>query len=457
MKTIAFILSVAMSVSVLAQKNLISVSKSALAGIALPQGSKLDQRILYRATAKTTMDLEAADSNWVLTDNYEVILMPVSNDNDISDTIITSFENNGWTLHVNEKNNKWGVASKGGRKLMIYFQASKKDSWLYMAEIGSGTATKTSATTSNTNARVDEPKPKTTPTAKPTQPAPTGLSKGFQFFTTNFDDGWTAIEKPDWIEVSKGNLMVLLHFANPAVDMSSGQTPVINASAWDVLVAPRYLDKRDYYAFNGNMSYLRSSATSAVLTDKQGQLKYVVLFRRGRGAFIEFIAPDKASFEQEFGMNISQSNSENLIWSNDEQWTKMDNMQTRNKFAVGVQDLAGHWSESSGAYAQMYYTGTGNYAGMNAVSNNAQFWIEADGSYRSQHKGASGMVGSQSFFQEEYKGKYSMNGNWEVSFTNRFKGKTDMYWCQFEIVRGGRILHLTDKTASGMQYHLAKQ
>jgi len=28
---------------------------------------------------------------------------------------------------------------------------------------------------------------------------------------------------------------------------------------------------------------------------------------------------------------------------------------------------------------------------------------------------------------------------------------------QFEVVKGGRILHLTDKTAPGLQYHLGVQ
>jgi hypothetical protein len=442
---------------VTAQKNLIPASKSALVGIGLPQGSKLDNRLLYRAAAKTTMDLEAADSNWILTENYEVFLMPVNNENDISDSIITALESIGWTLQVNERNNKWGVASKGSRRLMIYFQAAKKESWLYMAEISTSNAAKPATTSGTNNAPVVQPKPAPSPLPQPTSPAATVHAGGYQFHTTNFDDGWTANEKKEWIEVTKDQTTVLLHFANTAIDMSSGDSKTITSNAWNVLVAPRYKGMSNFYLFGGNMSYNRTTAISANMTDHDGRNLYVVLFRKGGSGWMEFITPDKTTFTKQFGMDISQANNENLIYSEEAQWEPMLAMQNRNKFAVAPSDLSGNWNESSGSYAQMYNVYTGNYAGMNAVSNSAEFWIEADGSYRSQHSGANGMVGSQTFFTLKYNGRYTMNGNWEVSFSNRHNGKTDTYWCQFEIVRGGRVLHLQDKQASSMQYHLTRK
>lgn len=439
-----------------AQKNLIPASKSALTGIGLPQGSKLDNRLLYRAAAKTTMDLEAADSNWKLTDSYEVYLLPVNNDNDISDSIITALENSGWALQVNERNNKWGVASKGSRKLMIYFQAEKKESWLYMAEIGASNAAKPATTSGTNNTPVAPPKPTPAPAPKPAAPAPTSHAGRFQFHTTNFDDGWTATEKPDWVEVTKGNTTVLLHYANKAIDMSSADSKTITANAWDVLVAPRYKSMSNFYLFGGNISYNRTTAVSANMVDHQGRNLYVVLFRKGNSNWLEFITPDKTAFTTQFGMDVSATNNENLIYSEEAQWEPMLAMQNRNKFAVAASDLVGHWNESSGAYANMYYTSTGNYAGMNAITNNAQFWMETSGTYRSEHKGTSGMVGSTQFFQEKYNGKYVMLSNWQLSLSNRFNGKTETYWCQFEIVRGGRILHLTKAEASGIQYHLSR-
>lgn len=444
-----------------AQKNLQPSGSSTVAGIPLPANTKADKRLLIRVAAKTTMDMEAADSNWILTDNYEVFQLPVGSNNDISDSIITALEDNGWVLQINERNNKWGLAHKGSRRLMIYFETAKKESWLYIAEIAQGQTGKPAASPTPATPQPATPQPvqpaNPVQPVQPVQPATPAANGAYQFHTTNFDDGWTATAQPDWVEVSKGNIKVLLHFSNAAIDMSSMQTPTINANAWNTLVAPRYKDKQNFYAFNGNMSYWRSSGISAILTDAKGVQHFVVLFRRGGGPFIEFITPDQATFEKEFGVSFVASNDQNLINSYDESWLKMDNMQSRNKFAVAPSDLIGNWSESSGSYAQMYNVNTGNYAGMNAVSNSAEFWIEADGSYRSQHSGASGMVGSQTFFTQKYNGRYSMNGNWEVSFTNRYNGKTDTYWCQFEVVRGGRILHLQDKTASSLQYHLSRK
>ena len=442
-----------------AQKNLQPASSSTVAGIPLPANTKADKRLLIRVAAKTTMDLEAADSNWMLSDNYEVFQLPVGSNNDISDSIITALEDNGWQLLINEHNNKWGLASKGSRRLMIYFETAKKESWLYIAEIAQGQATKPAATIptpATPQPATPQPVQPANP-VQPVQPASPVASGTYQFHTTNFDDGWTATAQPDWVAVQKNNLQVLLHFFNDKIDMSSGDSKTITSNAWNVLVAPRYKAMSQFYLFGGNLSFNRTTAISAYMTDMQGKQWYVVLFRKGNSGWMEFIAPDKNAFMQEYIMDISEANSEKLIWSGEDEWKKMLAMENRNKFAVAPADLIGNWSESSGSYAQMYNVYTGNYAGMNAVSSSAEFWIAADGSYRSQHSGASGMVGSQNFFSIKYNGRYSMNGNWEVSFTNRHNGKTDTYWCQFEIVRGGRILHLQDKTASGMQYHLTRK
>lgn len=442
-----------------AQKNLQPASSSTVAGIPLPANTKADKRLLIRVAAKTTMDLEAADSNWMLSDNYEVFQLPVGSNNDISDSIITALEDNGWQLLINEHNNKWGLASKGSRRLMIYFETAKKESWLYIAEIAQGQATKPAATIptpATPQPATPQPVQPANP-VQPVQPASPVASGTYQFHTTNFDDGWTATVQADWVAVQKNNLQVLLHFFNDKIDMSSGDSKTITSNAWNVLVAPRYKAMSQFYLFGGNLSFNRTTAISAYMTDMQGKQWYVVLFRKGNSGWMEFIAPDKNAFMQEYIMDISEANSEKLIWSGEDEWKKMLAMENRNKFAVAPADLIGNWSESSGSYAQMYNVYTGNYAGMNAVSSSAEFWIAADGSYKSQHSGASGMVGSQTFFTQKYNGRYTMNGNWEVSFTNRHNGKTDTYWCQFEVVRGGRILHLQDKTASGLQYHLTKK
>jgi hypothetical protein len=448
---------------VLAQKNLQPASQSTLTGIELPEGTKLDKRMLVRAAAKTLMDMEAKELGVTLGSGFEIFLLPGNSNATAASFIVKGAEANGWKLGLTKSLNKWGWMEKDGRQMIIHVETENKENYLYLAEVNGKLQKADSipvAITKELPATIGA-NPET-PADQNRNPAPPkdenrNFSGNFQFSTTQFDDGWTAIAEMEWVKLNKGSLTVLLHFANEKIEMGEGQTPVLNANAWDVLVAPRYASKADYYAFNGTISYLRSSATVANLTDAAGKTYYVVMFRRGGGPFMEFICPDKASFVKEFGVDISEANERELVWSDDDLWLKMDNMQYRNRFAVAITDLPGYWTSSSFAGVQMYYVSTGNYAGMNATAIAAEFWLEKDGSYRSQHKGASGMVGNQQIFQQEYKGRFSMNGPWEITFSNRFNGKTDIYGCEFQVVRGGRILSLTNKAANGDKYQLGRQ
>jgi hypothetical protein len=103
----------------------------------------------------------------------------------------------------------------------------------------------------------------------------------------------------------------------------------------------------------------------------------------------------------------------------------------------------------------MYNTVTGAYAGMNSSSSAHKFIFKSEGKYESNHKGAFGMVGSMKFFDQKYNGN-SIATNWDLTLTNRYEGKTDIFWAQFEAVRGGRVLLLTNKSASGIRYQLVK-
>jgi len=90
---------------------------------------------------------------------------------------------------------------------------------------------------------------------------------------------------------------------------------------------------------------------------------------------------------------------------------------------------------------------------MSAAANS--FTIKGEGNYESHHSGAFGMVGSSKFYDQKYNGKYTMTP-WEITMTKRFEGKTDTFTCQFEAVRGGRMLYLRDKVAAGIDYHLVR-
>jgi hypothetical protein len=126
-----------------------------------------------------------------------------------------------------------------------------------------------------------------------------------------------------------------------------------------------------------------------------------------------------------------------------------------NKFSVTLADLSGTWDESSSSAINMYNTITGAYAGMSTTAADNSFVFNADGTYSSRHSGAFGMTSNLTYYDSNYKGRLTVSP-WEITLTNRFEGKTETFWAQYEAVRGGRILHLTNKEAGGMRYRLAR-
>lgn len=283
-------------------------------------------------------------------------------------------------------------------------------------------------------------------TSKPT-PQPL-TSQTFSFHTTNFDDGWNATAEPDFVTVTKGNLKVLIHYPNAQADAYNSVLRDGLATAWATLVTPRYSNIRNLELKPIQSWESISFASAEGIEIASGKQVYVVLFKKhfsnGNGRYLEFVAPTKQQYEQEFG-----------AYHNDEfGWDKNVNMQYRNKFAVAATDITGSWGASDYASLSYYYVNGGGYAGATATSLADTFTFNANSAYQSDHTGASGVVGNQKFSRQVYNGKFSCNG-WTLTLTNRFKGETENFACQFEVVKGGRILLLTDRL--GTVYTLARR
>ncbi len=267
-----------------------------------------------------------------------------------------------------------------------------------------------------------------------------GIS-GITMSTNNFDDGWVAQPFADYVRVTKGSITTLLHYGIAITD-ELRSTNDIEGNLFDQLIQPRYTVsnirkfKNDSYCYF--CIYFYEADVIEKATGKKYHLGFRVITEKGVSRCIEILSPSAATFQQEFSDQ-----------------KKVEAMFNYNKFAVTVSDLVGTWSESSGSYVDMYNTVTGSYAGMNTSSSANSFTFNGDGTYNSNHKGAFGMVGNLKFYDQKYNGNYQVT-NWDITATKRFEGKTDIFWAQFEAVRGGRVLHLTDKSASGIQYHLVK-
>jgi len=273
-------------------------------------------------------------------------------------------------------------------------------------------------------------------------------SKNFSFYTTNFDDGWNATAEVDFVTVSKGNLKVLIHYPSVQADTYNSVLRDGLATAWSTLVAPRYTNIRNLELKPIQSWESISFASADAIESASGKQVHIVLFKKhfsnGNGRYLEFVAPNKQAYDQEF-----------VPYHNDEfGWDKNVNMQYRNKFAVADTDLTGTWGASDYASLSYYYVNSGGYAGAMATSLAHIFTFNANGTYQSDHTGASGVVGNQKFSRQVYNGKFSSN-SWTLTLTNRFQGETENYACQFEAVKGGRILLLTDKL--GTVYTLAKR
>ena len=265
---------------------------------------------------------------------------------------------------------------------------------------------------------------------------PTANSK-FAFTTTNFDDGWVGTEQPDWVHVTKGNTVILIHYAQPNI-RNFNNLDDATAFVWNTIVMPRYSNisnlwvRNKWYA-DGDFMNAKYYAGADLTENVSGKKVHVVLYKSGNaGKWIEFITPDKVSFQNQFTVAYQQDGTN---------WDKLSAMANYNKFAVAAGDLPGNWKSSSGASIEYYNVYTGNNMGMASASSTTEFVFQTDGTYTSVYKGVDGFNGNNRYVGETNKGK-SIVSNWEMKLTNRFKGATETFTIQFEAVKGGRILHM---------------
>ena len=92
---------------------------------------------------------------------------------------------------------------------------------------------------------------------------------------------------------------------------------------------------------------------------------------------------------------------------------------------------------------------------MTLAATSSTFNFNTGGNYTSIHNSATVAEGNMSTSHRNYKGKYTVT-NWFITATNRFEGKTDPFNAWFEVIRGGRILHLQHQKFTGQYESLVK-
>ncbi len=281
------------------------------------------------------------------------------------------------------------------------------------------------------------------PSAAPennTQPITVAKKDGFAFTTTNFDDGWTSTVLEDWVQVTKGNIKVLLHYPNNKINAANTDVDVMCAAAWNNLVAPRYSNMENYQVTPGVLDYQRPYFAQANVTDNVTAKKvFVALFKKGDSGWIEIITVNKNSFIENFGPDISKID----YYADSKIWEPLLKLSNYNKFAVAATDLKGKWTNNFSGMTQYVNIYTGADAGATAHSSNQVFEFGEGNTYKWSIAVASGVVGNMKFDGAKSNGKFSVPNNWQVYFSV-IERKAKTYNAYFSCIKGARILWLED-------------
>ncbi|OSZ77357.1 hypothetical protein CAP36_13235 [Chitinophagaceae bacterium IBVUCB2] len=284
--------------------------------------------------------------------------------------------------------------------------------------------------------KLSQPKTSTTQPKPSVNSKTTATNDGFQFNTTNFDDGWTSVVKEEWVEATKGNIKVLLHYPRAEDSKYYTQHDERMNVFWNLLVAPRYSNLRNYEAPGSNLPESAYFACGLLKDNASGKDVWVTLFNKGKSGWIEIITPDKNTFVQIFGIN-----NPHMYYT---EWNSLLNLAGMNRFAVGEKDLTGKWSNEFQGSTAYYNTYTGVYAGSTTHASRQNFIFRTNKTYNWDLVVGSSSYGStMKVDQAKASGNWKMLGNWQVWFSE-IERQPKTYNAYFSCFKGGRILWLQD-------------
>jgi hypothetical protein len=446
------------------QKKVLPATQSTITGIRLPNGSKNDSRSLSISVAKMLLEMESKKAAATLSATEVLTLPAVSSSGFNADSLVKNLTNLGWNITPNDKDKKYAWLQKDNRFVIAYFAEGKKETSLYFAE---------SLIIPNLNTQVSNPtntQPVTIQNDQPQQPVNTPVLNnersqdqpgrqaipftGFAFSTINFDDGWTATVQEDWVAVTKGNVKALLHYPKEGT-IFPADPDVLTNTAWNILIAPRYSNLKNYrtaYITTYDRPYLGMGYATENATGKN---VFIVLFRQGQSGWLEFVAPDKNAFIQQYKFD-----PETIRWdSESDLMIPLAKMTSYNRFAIAAADFQGKWTSDFTGIQQLYYVYTGNYAGMRINQSNEEFIFSAGNAYSWKLLAVNGVVGNVAYNQVKSAGRFTVVNNWQIHFT-QIENKARTYHAFWSCIKGARILNMLDADFPGSgiytKYGLAK-
>jgi len=424
-------------------QKLIPATRSEFTGIALPSGTQKDRRILSTSAALSLLEMKAKEDSATLGDQVEVFVMPPSADKSITKQIKDAAAAAGWEVNPFTTEVTYSLLKQKDRAVLMYVEAGKKESALYLAPVKALKPEKQNIAPAPAVLQENTVKEEVVAVVTvPVRPEVVSNAPGaFAFTTTNFDDGWNATIMADFVSLLKGNVEVQLIYPIQITDEARADNNLAEYY-WRQLVAPQYSIKTAK-TFKEPVTYFSTYFVEGEAinprTNTSCYLALNVLVNSGVVTPVLAVSPDAGTYYKVFPEPKA-----------------LGNMAGYNRFALGSKDLIGKWSSSSGSSVNLYNVYTGNHAGMNYTQSTDSFSFKDDGTYSSKHAGISSVYGNTQSYQQEYTGKVTV-GQWEVSMTKRWKDATENFNAYFEAVKGGRILHLQRKDATGIWYHLVRE
>jgi hypothetical protein len=421
-----------------AQRRMIPVTQSELTGISLPSGSMQDKRILSVTAANTLLNMESQKNDRAVS-TTEVLVVPSASTSGFDESkLAKELSDQGWNISINPDDMKYAWLIKGSKSILMYFSSDPKEISLYFA-LADNSPQNPQVNNAPANKEISQDQ-QTIDSSVQYKPLPSQQSvNGFAFTTTNFDDGWVATAKDDWVQVTKGAIIVLIHYPNKQADAYNSVLMDGLKNAWNILVAPKYSSGSNF-EFKPVSNWEPIEFAEADMVEKSsGSKVHVVLFKKnyssGKGQYLEIITPVKTTFEQEFGAYHEEGSSG---------WERIEKMASYNKFAVSASDLSGKWTSDFSGAIQYVNAYTGFDAGMDTHASNENFQFGQGNSYQWDLGVASGAVGNIKFQSVKSSGNFSMAGNWQITFSD-IEGKARTYNTHFSCIKGLRILWLDDR------------
>ena len=264
-------------------------------------------------------------------------------------------------------------------------------------------------------------------------------NSGITKSTTNFDDGWTATASSDYVKLTKAGTELRLHYIDKALDDARPNTIDAPEYYWSKYVEP-YFNVSNLQKWSGVQYPVIYHLQANAVEKKTGKACFVAIkiVYNGGARPIVVIAPNQNSYQQQFPHP-----------------NNIDPMLNANRFAVTAKDITGIWKGSGGGGVEYYTAYSGTYAGMSAVSSTDEFVFHSNGTYSSTYRSASMNNGGAQFGGQDFKGNFTVT-DWNITATNRYKGKTTKFNAHLIAVKNGFLLYLSDPDNSSINYTLYK-